>query len=106
MCQKDTTYWGDCIMASFPPPSPQLHSICGIEVELLALTGAKHVVHSLRVGLISPSLLPALRGGERIVLELWGHYCDTEEEEELKMGTEVGGQTWRICISPGRCWRG
>ena len=95
-------------MVTFPH-SPQLHSICGIGVELLALTGARHVVQSLRVGLISPSLLPALRG-EGIVLELWGHCCDTKEEgmelvfllrrcsswlmKELELGTEVGGQTW------------
>ena len=88
---------------------PQLHSICGIGVELLALTGARYVVQSLRLGLISPSLLPALRG-DRIVLELWLHYCDTEEEgmelvsllkrcsswlmKELELGMEVGGQTW------------
>ena len=100
--------WGDCIMVSFPP-SPQLHSICGIGVQLLALTGAKHVVHSLRVGEISPSLLPALRG-DGIVLELWGHYCATEEEgmelvsllqrcsswliKGVDLGEEVGGQTW------------
>ena len=45
--------WGDCIMASFPP-LPQLHSICDIGLELLALTVARHVVQSLRVGLISP----------------------------------------------------
>lgn len=100
--------WGDCIMVSFPP-SPQLHSICGIGVQLLALTGASYVVQSLRVGDISPSLLPALRG-DGIVLELWGHYCDTEKEgmelvsllrrcsswliKELELRKEVGGQTW------------
>ena len=71
------------------PHSPQLHSICGIGVELLALTGTRHVVKSLKVGLISPSLLPALRG-DRILLELWLHYCDTEEEVHEMIPKLVG----------------
>ena len=102
------------------PPSPQLHLVSDLGLELLARTGreeARHIVHKVKMsGLLSSSLLISLAFlmKERITeLEVTyiPIYCKTEDEgralvsllegcsswrvEELIFSGEVGGQTWK-----------
>ena len=98
------------------PSSPQLHSVSGLGLELLALSdreGARHTVRKIKMGRISPSLLLSLASLQRDqVTELEGDSvrCNTEEEGSalvsllessttwkvgmLQLSGEVGGQTW------------
>ena len=74
----------DRVTVSFPS-SPQLHTVSGLGLELLALTGRKEVSHSLhkiQMYTISPSVLLAMASLQRTkMLELVaGHVsCSTEE---------------------------
>ena len=103
------------ISVSFPP-SPQLHSVSAMGLELLALTGrdgARHLLHKVRVGYIHPSLLLSLASLKREqISELHGLdvHCTTDEAgralvslleksstwrvDFLNLAGEVGGQTW------------
>ena len=52
----------DRVTVSFPS-SPQLHTVSGLWLELLALTGreeASHSLHKIRMYMISPSVLLAM----------------------------------------------
>ena len=99
------------------PSSPQMYTVSGLGLELLALAGredTKHVLHKVQVYRISPSLLLSLASLQRTEISelVAGHVsCSTEEEgralafllegcrawrvEMLSMRGQAGGQTWQ-----------
>ena len=86
------------------PSSPQLHSVSGLGLQLLALTDreeARHTVHEVKIGGdISPSLMLSLASLQRdqitaLVVE-GGVKCTTEEEGSALVSLLECSTTWKV----------
>ena len=91
----------DSITVSFPP-SPQLHSVSGVGLKLLALTGtqgARHVLHKVNMYFISPSMVLHIASlkmeqfTELVAHEIW---CETEEQGKALVSLLESCNTWRV----------
>ena len=84
------------------PSSPQLHTVSGRGLEMLALTGRKeasHSLHEIRMHTISPSVLIAmasLQRARRVELVAGQVSCSTEVEGRALASLLEGCTTWRI----------